>query len=147
MTWLRGAHPAHRLRVRLADRALIQTNPLLGVAAELLAIAGSRVTASQVLNLAQAAPVRARFGFTDDDLEHHHRLGARGEYPVGLRPTSTASRTDSTFVHNTWRFGIDRILTGVAMSDDSQAWLGTALPLDDVGSNRVELAGRLAEFV
>ena len=31
------------------------------------------------------------------------------------------------------------------MSDDSQAWLDTALPLDDVGSNRVELAGRLAE--
>src|SRR6185312_2333902 len=64
-----GAHPAHRLRVRLADRSLIQTNPLLGVASQLLALAGSRVTASEVLNLAQAAPVRARFGFTDDDLE------------------------------------------------------------------------------
>src|SRR5262249_14319353 len=35
----------------------------------------------------------------------------------------------------------------VAMSDDSRAWLGTALPLDDVGSNRVELAGRFTEFV
>ncbi len=31
-----GAHPAHRLRVRLADRSLIQTNPLLGVASQLL---------------------------------------------------------------------------------------------------------------
>ncbi len=38
-------------------------------------------------------------------------------------------------------------MTGVAMSDDSRAWLDTALPLDDVGSNRVELAGRLAEYV
>ncbi|HXO53637.1 MAG TPA: exodeoxyribonuclease V subunit gamma, partial [Mycobacterium sp.] len=64
-----GAHPAHRLRVRLADRSLIQTNPLLGVASQLLSLAGSRVTASEVLNLAQSAPVRARFGFTDDDLE------------------------------------------------------------------------------
>ena len=36
---------------------------------QLLALAGGRVTASEVLNLAQAAPVRARFGFTDDDLE------------------------------------------------------------------------------
>ena len=63
------AHPAHRLRVRLADRAITQTNPLLGVAAELLTLAGTRATASQVLNLAQAAPVRARFGFTDDDLD------------------------------------------------------------------------------
>ena len=39
------------------------------------------------------------------------------------------------------------MLAGVAMSDDAQAWLGTTLPLDDVGSNRVELAGRLAEYV
>ena len=39
------------------------------------------------------------------------------------------------------------MLTGVALSDDSQAWLGTTLPLDDVGSNRVELAGRFAEYV
>ena len=43
--------------------------PAAGVAAALLDIAESRVTASAVLNLAQAAPVRARFGFTDDDLE------------------------------------------------------------------------------
>ena len=50
-------------------------------------------------------------------------------------------------MQNTWRFGLDRVLSGVAMSDDSRAWLGTTLPLDDVGSNRVELAGRLAEFV
>lgn len=142
-----GGHPAHRLRVKLADRALIQTNPLLGVTAELLAIAGARATASQVLNLAQAAPVRARFAFTDDDLDaitdwvrqSNIRWGfdSRHRQPYGL----------DHFVHNTWRFGLDRILTGVAMSDDSRAWLDTALPLDDVGSNRVQLAGRLAEFV
>ena len=33
------------------------------------------------------------------------------------------------------------------MSDDSHAWIDTTLPLDDVGSNRVELAGQLAEYV
>lgn len=141
------SHPAHRLRVKLADRALTQTNPLLGVAAELLAIAGTRATASQVLNLAQAAPVRARFKFSDDDLdaitdwvrEANIRWGFDKQHrePYGL----------DHFLHNTWRFGLDRILVGVAMSDDSQAWLATALPLDDVGSNKVELAGRLAELV
>ncbi|MDI3314576.1 MAG: exodeoxyribonuclease V subunit gamma [Mycobacterium sp.] len=141
------AHPAHRLRVRLADRALTQTNPLLAVAAEVLAIAGTRATASQLLDLAQAAPVRARFGFTDDDLDtitdwvraSNIRWGFDRQHrqPYGL----------DHIVHNTWRFGIDRILTGVALSADSQAWLGSALPLDDVGSDKVELAGRLAEYV
>ncbi len=142
-----GGHPAHGLRVRLADRALTQTNPLFGVAAQLLDLAGSRATASQVLDLASLAPVRRRFGFTDDDLDAItawvRESGVRWAFdqehraPFGLQQ----------ILHNTWRFGLDRVLAGVALSDDSQAWLGTTLPLDDVGSNRVELAGRLAELV
>ena len=62
-------HPAHRLRVRLADRAPGQTNPLLGVATALLDLAGGRAQATQVLDLARAEPVRRRFGFSDDDLD------------------------------------------------------------------------------
>src|SRR5439155_25089749 len=49
------------LRVRLADRSLRQTNPVLGVVAELLDLASSRVPASAVLDLAGRAPVRRRF--------------------------------------------------------------------------------------
>ncbi|MFY2860016.1 exodeoxyribonuclease V subunit gamma [Mycobacterium sp. THU-M104] len=140
-------HPSHQLRVRLADRALTQTNPLLGVAAELLALAGTRATAGQVLNLAQAAPVRARFDLTDDDLDAITDWVRESNIRWGFDPQHRRPYGLGHVVHNTWRFGLDRILTGVAMSDDSRAWLDTALPLDDVGSNKVELAGRLAEFV
>lgn len=140
-------HPAHQLRVQLADRALTQTNPLLGVAQELLGIADSRATASAVLNLAQAAPVRARFAFTDDECEDItswvREANVRWSFDAAHRQSYGLGHVQ----HNTWRFGLDRVLTGVAMSEDSRAWLGTALPLDDVGSNRVDLAGRLAEFV
>jgi exodeoxyribonuclease V gamma subunit len=143
---LRGAHPAHRLRMRLADRSLVQTNPLFGVASQLLALAGSRVTASEVLNLAQTAPVRARFGFTDDNLEDVTRWVRQSNVRWGFdRAHRQPYGVD--FVHNTWRFGIDRVLAGVAMSDDAHTWIGSTLPLDDVGSNRIELAGQLAEFV
>ena len=143
---VQGAHPAHRLRVRLADRSLIQTNPLLGVASQLLSLAGSRVTASEVLNLAQAAPVRARFGFTDDDLESITRWVRQANIRWGF-DQEHRKPFGVDFVHNTWRFGIDRVLAGVALSDDSHAWIGSTLPLDDVSSNRVELAGKLAEYV
>jgi exodeoxyribonuclease V gamma subunit len=141
-----GAHPAHRLRVRLADRSLIQTNPLLGVASQLLALAGSRVTASEVLSFAQTAPVRARFGFTDDDLEDITRWVRQANIRWGF-DQEHRKPYHVDFVHNTWRFGIDRVLAGVAMSDDSHAWIDATLPLDDVSSNRVQLAGQLAEFV
>jgi exodeoxyribonuclease V gamma subunit len=50
------AHPGHRLRVRLADRSLRQTNPLLGTVAGLLDLAGGRVTASELLDLAATEP-------------------------------------------------------------------------------------------
>jgi exodeoxyribonuclease V gamma subunit len=143
---LTGAHPAHRLRMRLADRSLVQTNPLLGVASQVLDLAGRRATASEVLNLAQTSPVRARFGFTDDNLEDVTRWVRQSNIRWGFdqehrRPYGV------DFVHNTWRFGIDRVLAGVAMSEDAHAWIGATLPLDDVSSNRVELAGQLAEFV
>ncbi|OFJ55584.1 exodeoxyribonuclease V subunit gamma [Mycolicibacterium grossiae] len=143
---LPGVHPAHKLRMRLADRALVQTNPLLGVATQLLALAGSRATASEVLNLAQSAPVRARFAFSDDDLEDITRWVRQANVRWGFdqdhrRPYGV------DFVHNTWQFGVDRVLLGVAMSDDAHAWIDATLPLDDVSSNRVELAGQFAEYV
>ncbi|OBB02253.1 exodeoxyribonuclease V subunit gamma [Mycobacteriaceae bacterium 1482268.1] len=143
---IKGVHPAHKLRVRLADRSLVQTNPLLGVASQLLALASGRVTSSEVLNLAQAAPVRARFGFTDDNLEDITRWVRQANIRWGFdRDHRKPYGVD--FIQNTWEFGIDRILAGVAMSDDSRAWIDTTLPLDDVSSNRVELAGQLAEYV
>src|SRR3546814_11628431 len=51
------------------------------------------------------------------------------------------------FPHNTWRTGLDRILLGVAMSGDDHHHLGRGLPLDDVASSEIDLAGRLAELV
>ena len=71
MTRTRGTTRAKRLpdlRVRLADRSLRQTNPVLGVVSQLLALADQRATASQLLDLAGREPVRRRFGFDDDDL-------------------------------------------------------------------------------
>ncbi len=142
-------HPAHRLRVRLADRALSSTNPLLSLAATLVELAGGRLTATDVLDLAAADPVRRRFAFTDDDLaqlamwvEHASiRWGLDAEHrgAYGLR-----------LPDNTWQAGLDRVLLGVAMAQQEQGghrFVGDALPVDDVSSGDVELAGRLAEYV
>ncbi len=141
-----AAHPAHRLRVRLADRALVSTNPLLAVAGVLLELSGGRVTASEVLDLAATEPCRRRFGFTDDDLERAGRWVARTGIRWGLDKEARATFSMERFPQNTWRTGLDRILLGVAMSGDDHRHLGTGLPLDDVGSNEIDLAGRLAEL-
>ena len=71
------------LRVRLADRSLRQTNPLLGVVAELIELAGRRVTASEVLDLADREPVRRRFQLEDERPRADPRLGRVQRRPLG----------------------------------------------------------------
>ncbi|HEX3929821.1 MAG TPA: exodeoxyribonuclease V subunit gamma [Nocardioides sp.] len=142
-----GGHPAHRLRVRLADRSPVQTNPLLAVARALLDLAGGRAPATQVLDLARAEPVRRRFAFSDDDLEQLDTWARESGVRWAFDAEHRADFGLSSYVANTWEFGLDRLLTGVALSDDSSAWLDRALPLDDVGSAQVDLVGRLAEYV
>ena len=78
-----GGHPAHGLWVRLADRALTQTNPLLATVQRLLDLADSRVTASEVLDLAAWGPVRRRFGFDDDELQRLSGWAVDVGSPVG----------------------------------------------------------------
>src|SRR3954465_3609622 len=48
---------------------------------------------------------------------------------------------------NTWQAGLDRVLVGAAMDEEDLRTVGLALPIDDVDSTDVDLAGRLAELV
>jgi exodeoxyribonuclease V gamma subunit len=136
------------LRARLADRSLRQTNPLLAVAAHLLELAGSRVTASDVLDFASREPVSRRFG-----LDTNHEALSRVEHwlaGTGVRwgldaPHRRAWKLGQVEA-GTWRAGIDRLLLGVAMAEDDRLFGGT-LPFGDLSSDDIALVGRLAELV
>ena len=139
-------HPAHRMRVRIADRAPTSINPLLSLAATLVELAGGRVTATEVLDLASAEPVRRRFGFTDDDLAQLtmwvDQAGIRWGLDEGHRGVYGLMLGD-----NTWWSGLGRILLGVAMAEDEQRLVDGALPVDDVSSGDIDLVGRFGEYV
>ncbi|QSR28462.1 exodeoxyribonuclease V subunit gamma [Nocardioides aromaticivorans] len=142
-----GLHPAHQLRVRLADRAASSTNPLLAVAVALVELAGGRATASQVIDLLSRPLCRRRFGFSDDDLARITRWVAEAGVRWGIDGTQRAAYAMEGFEHNTWRAGLDRLLLGVAMSGDDHRSLGRGLPVDDIASGEIELVGRLGEAV
>jgi exodeoxyribonuclease V gamma subunit len=134
------------LRVRLADRALHQTNPVLGTVAALLELVGERLTASQVLDLADRGPVRRRLNFDDEDLARiqdwvrdsgiRWGVDAAHRRPYGLHNVATG----------TWETGLDRVLVGVTMAEDERSF-HRVLPLDDVDSRSIDLSGRLSELV
>ena len=140
-------HPGQELRVRLADRSLRQTNPLLSLVARLLELADGRVTASEVLDLAASGPVRRRFRFDDDDLDRIREWTVA----AGVRWGEDAARRDRFGLgwvrQGTWDAGLDRVLLGAAMAEEDHRYVGPALPLDDVDSTDIDRAGRLAELV
>ncbi|RYC05594.1 exodeoxyribonuclease V subunit gamma [Nocardioides zhouii] len=139
-------HPAHRLRVRLADRSPGATNPLLGVAADLVELAAGRMAATAVLDLAATEPVRARFGFTDDHLERMARWVDQAAIRWGYdRDHRGAFGLDLDA--NTWLAGLERVLLGAAMSGDGHRFVRTTLPLDDVGDGDLDLVGSFVEMV
>lgn len=142
-----GEHPAHQLRVRLADRGRAVTNPMLAVVIELLELADGRVTVTQVLDLAASEAVRRRCGFDDDDIERLREWAAESgaRWGIGQRQREAFGLAD--FAQNTLNAAVDRILLGVTADESGDDWLDLALPLDDVDSNDVDLAGRFAEFV
>ena len=135
------------LRVRLADRSLRQTNPVLGVVARLLDLVDERLTASQVLDLADQEPVRRRFGLDDDDLARIEDWVAASGIRWGLDAAHRAPFKLDALAAGTWRSGVDRLLVGVTMTEDEQRLFNDVLPLDDVDSGAIDVAGRFAELV
>ncbi|WP_067689644.1 exodeoxyribonuclease V subunit gamma [Nocardia jejuensis] len=140
-------HPAHGLRVRLADRSQRAINPLLDVIGTLLELADGRVTATEVLDLCAAEPVRLRCGFDEDDVERLREWAAETGARWGIGQRQRVAFGLGDFAQNTVNAAVDRILLGVAAGESSEDWLDLVLPLDDVDSNDIDLAGRFAEFV
>ncbi|MFV0253567.1 MAG: exodeoxyribonuclease V subunit gamma [Beutenbergiaceae bacterium] len=141
-----GTNPGHGLRLRLADRGAGQTNPILDVAARLVAIAGGRAAATDILDLASSEVVSRRFRFSEDDLAQLSQWVQHSYIRWGLAADLRAPYA-LQLPHNTWQLGLDRLLLGVAMSEDGQRRFAHTLPLDDVPSAAVDLAGRFSELV
>ena len=136
------------LRVRLADRSLRQTNPVLGVVARLLELADERLTASQVLDLADREPVRRRFRPRRRRPRAARGVGRRRAASAGGSTPSTARRSSSTSSPAApGARGWTALLLGVTMTEDEQRLFAGVLPLDDVESGAIDLAGRFAELV
>ena len=142
-----GAANTGNLRVRLADRSLRQTNPVLAVVAQLLELTEQRLTASQVLDFADREAVRRRFRFDDDDLARLQHWVTEARIRWGLDASHRAPFKLEQVDRGTWRFGLDRVLLGVTMTEDGQRRFAGVLPVDDVESSSIDLAGRLAELI
>lgn len=145
-----ATHPADRLRVRVADRALHQSNPLVAVLDRLLELGAARHTTSEVLDFAEYPAVARRFGFDDDAIERLRDWASTMGVRWGLHGEHRAAWQLQQVGDGTWRQGLDRLLLGAGVEagqgGDARTIAGL-VPVDDVDSADIDLAGRFAEFV
>jgi len=141
------AHPAHRFRVQIADRTAAQANPLVGLLLQVLHFGESRLEASTLLRFCAEPPVARRFGFTPDSADRMTDLVTRAGVRWGLTAAQRRPFGVGSLNQNTWTAGLQRLLLGVALSEDDLVTAKTTLPMDDVDSSDVDLLGGLAELV
>lgn len=142
-----GRHPANDFRVQLADRSSADSNPVLAALVQVLGLIESRATAADVLDLCARPAVAARFGFDDDSLERLGQLAGDAGVRWGLSARHRARYGLGEVRQNTWLAGLQRMLLGVALSEDRLPTVGTTLPLHDVQDGDLPGLGGLAELL
>lgn len=133
-----------RLMFRIADRSDRVRNPAAEAIQAVLALAAGRLPASAVLDLLDIAPVRARFDLDEDDLGTLHAWVASSGIRWAMDEAHRAGNGLPRDRQNTWRFGLDRMLLGIAMPQEDVRTFADVLPLDTAEGGTTRVVGAFA---
>ena len=136
-----------RLPYRIADRVVRATSPAVESFLASLSLVGGRMKASEVLDLLWTDPVRRRFGFSVEDLPRLRDWVQRSGIRWAIDGADRARLDQPEFEENTWRFGLRRLLLGMAAGDDERALFGGVAPFGGVEGGDAEVLGRFAAYV
>lgn len=139
-----GSAPA--LPYRIADRSERADSEVAGALSTLLEVLAGRMKASEVMDLLQLEPVRARFAIDAEELASIQRWVHESGVRWGVDAEHRRAAGQPAISENTWRFGLTRLLLGWAMPGDGKTLFCGALPYDDVEGDAAESIGRLAEL-
>ena len=118
---------------------------------DLLALAGSRYTASELLAPLRAASVRNRFGLDEGDLARIRDWVGRAGIRWGMDAAHRTEEDVAAPAHNNWHHGLRRLLLAYAIPDDDALIEGIVpCPLDrrgyQSGAGDYERLGSFAHY-
>ncbi len=135
-----------RIPFSIADRAAARENIVAQAFLALLSLAGSRLTAPDVLSLLDIAPIRRRFDLDETSLVTLRDWTAR----AGIRWGRDAAHREEfgvpAFAQNSWQHGLDRLLLGFAMPGDGATLFENILPEPVAEGSAAVLLGSFAAF-
>jgi len=148
---------AQAIPYAVADRFVLATNGAARAFVSLLALPASRFKASEVIDLLACDAVRERFGIETEDLASLRDLVTAAGIRWGLDAPHRTEVSAATFKAATsWRHGLDRLLLGYALGDQtgksgaelvSSGKLGDILPETSASGEDAALLGVLARFL
>lgn len=143
-----AADTTPRLFYRVTDRSLRESHPVLAAFDSLLALISGRFGASAMLEFVSLPVVQRRFGFDDDSLAKITEWVTSTKVRWGLDGGQRAAfGLPPDFTANSWRAALDRLLMGVALSDDDLDLGPGGIAPYGVASSDIGALGRFADLV
>jgi exodeoxyribonuclease V gamma subunit len=137
--------PSH-IPYRIADRSIKSESPVIEAFQRVLALVGSRSSASEVLDLLTLDAVRRRFDIAPDEIEQLTQWVVESGTRWAIDADHRAQHGQPAFNENTWRFGLTRLLLGYALPSEGHLLYEGVLPYDEIEGQNAALIGQLAEF-
>ena len=137
---------ARRIPFTIADRGRGEVNPCARAFLVLLALAGGRCTAPEIIELLEHNPIRESFGIVEEGIPLFKewinaagiRWGMDSDHRVQLGLPADA--------HATWRSGLDRLLLSLAMHPEAGTPFEGVLPAPGPDAATAESLGQLIHF-
>lgn len=136
---------SHRIPYAISDKGFVLENPILNSFLQLLTLPDSRFSASELLDwISVPATIRA-MALVEDDIElirsWINQVGIR--WGIDSAHKLSLSLPDDEL--NSWRFGLNRLLMGYAISNETL--VNGILPFTQVEGKNAETLGKLVRFI
>ncbi len=135
-----------RLPFSIADRGARAESGIIDTFLRILESAGSRFTASSVVNILESGALQRHFGLVDSDLEIVRSWIEETGIRWGIDAAQRAALGLPAFAENSWRAGLDRLLLGYAAPARGERLFEGILAYDQVEGTLAETLGRFVEF-
>ncbi len=137
-----AARDPARIPFNVSDRPRLGSHPVTLTVRQLLELPLSRWKASEIMALAGVPAVMRRYGLDESDLDNLRHWVSEAGVRWGLDARTRVESGAGDWHQNSWQFGLDRLLVGVAQADGDTLVDGVA-PWTELEGGGTAALGRL----